>query len=205
MLEEPDELVQEVAVYQALPLEEVAEQLRLLLASPANYARLRRMASARCAGVAGMTGDDLLHETLTRFYEGRRKWPRNVHPLVILNSAMHSIASDERQSAARSPVDENVALASGSAEEGSTDVRPQVHGVSRLTPEDDLSGRQQVAALYAVVAGDEDLELLVMVWADGQRGEDAANELGWDMKKYEAARKRLTRRLDALDPDRRHK
>ncbi len=62
-----------------------------------------------------------------------------------------------------------------------------------------------MAAVYAAVAGDEDLELLVMVWADGQRGEEAAKELDWDKKKYEAARKRLTRRLDALDSDRRTK
>ena len=208
MIEEPDEpdepMDQEVA-YERLSAEDVDQEIRALLASPANFARLRSIAFTLCAGVAGQTGDDLLNEAVTRFYEGRRKWPRGVHRLVVFKSAMHSLASDARKRAVLNPVDDAVALATTGAEDEAADARPQVHGVSALTPEDELSGKEQLAAVYAAVAGDEDLELLVMVWADGQRGEEAAKELDWDKKKYEAARKRLTRRLDALDSDRRTK
>jgi DNA-directed RNA polymerase specialized sigma24 family protein len=205
MLEEPDDPVEPAAAYDRLPADAVDKEIRALLGSPADFVRLQRIASTLAAGVSGLTGDDLLNEAVVRFYAGRRAWPRGVHPLVVFKSAMHSLASDMRKRTSLSPVDETVALATASVEEPSTDTRPQVHGVSTLTPEDELSGRQQLAAVYAAVAGDEDLEMLVMAWADGLRGDDAAKELDWDKKKYEAARKRLTRRLDALDSDRRPK
>ncbi len=64
---------------------------------------------------------------------------------------------------------------------------------------------ESISAVYAAVAGDEEMEMLVMVWADGLRGDAAAKELEWDKNKYEATRKRLTRRLNALDSDRRPK
>ena len=74
-----------------------------------------------------------------------------------------------------------------------------------ITPEDEVSGRQQLATVYEAIAGDEDLELLAMAWADGLRGNEAGRELGWDKQKYDAARNRLNRRLKALDPERRAK
>jgi len=205
MIEEPEDTVEQEDGYERLSAEDVDQEIRALLGSAANFARLKSIASTLAAGVTGLSGDDLLNEAVVRFYEGRRKWPRGVHPLVVFKSAMHSLASDMRKRVALSPVDENVALVTAGGEEASADSRPQVHAAVTLTPEDELSGKKQLAAVYAVVAGDEDLELLVMVWADGLRGEEAANELDWDKKKYEAARKRLTRRLGALDPDRRLK
>ncbi len=83
------------------------------------------------------------------------------------------------------------------------DKSPIAHGAMTVTPENEVSGKQQIAALYASLGGDEDLELLVCEWADGMRGTEARDELGWDEKKYDAVRKRLLRRLAALDPDRR--
>lgn len=205
MFEEPDDPVEQEEAYERLPAEDVDKEIRALLGSPASFAKLRTIAAVLAAGLSGLAGDDLINEAVVRFYEGRRKWPRGVHPLVVFKTAMRSLASDARKRAAEGPLDESVALATAEVEEESTLFRPRVHGVSALTPEDDLSGKEQLAAVYAAVAGNEDLELLVMVWADGLRGDDAAKELDWDKKKYEAARKRLTRRLDALDPDRRPK
>lgn len=205
MFEEPNDPVEQEDVYERLSAEDVDKEIRALLGSPVSFAKLRSIAATLAAGLSGLTGEDLLNEAVVRFYEGRRKWPRDVHPLVVFKTAMRSLASDSRKRTAASPLDESVALATADGGEESTDIRPRVHGVSALTPEDDLSGKEQLAAVYAVVAGDEDLELLVMVWADGLRGDEAAQELDWDKKKYEAARKRLTRRLDALEPDRRPK
>lgn len=205
MTEEQDNLSEPNVTYERLSTEDIDREIRALLDSAANFSRLRSVASALSAGIAGLTGEDLLNEAIVRFYEGRRTWPRGIHPLVVFKSAMHSIASDTRKHAALSPVDESVALAAADVDQASTDMRPQVHGVSTVTPENVLSGEEQLAAVYAAVAGDEEMELLVMVWADGLRGEEAAKELEWDKKKYEAARKRLTRRLNALDPDRRPK
>ena len=205
MFEEPDDAVENEVAYERLPTEEVGKAMFALLESAASYAKLRTIATSLAAGLSGLTGDDLINEAVVRFYEGRKKWPRGVHPLVVFKTAMRSLASDARKRTSIGPVDEAVALATVGGEEDGTDLRPQVHGVSAITPEDALSGKEQLAAVYAVVAGDEDLELQVMAWADGLRGDEAVRELNWDKKKFEAARKRLTRRLDALDPDRRPK
>lgn len=188
--DEPDELG---AGGERLTPDEVDAEIQALAASPASWQRLRSIAAGLCGGVAGMTGDDLLQETVTRFYERRRKWPRGVHPIVVVKNAMRSVASDARKHNSLSPVDETVALASADSGDDSPDARPQVHGISAVTAEDELSGKEQLVAVYAAVAGNEELELLVMAWADGLRGDDAARELGWDKKKYEAARKRLVR------------
>jgi len=203
MIEEQDDPLETNPTYERLSAADIDKEIRALLDSAANFSRLRSIASALCAGITGLSGGDLLNEAIVRFYEGRRTWPRGVHPLVVFKSAMHSIASDMRKRAELNPVDETVALATSSGDEVSTDTRPQVHGVSTVTPEDALSGKEQLVAVYAAVAGDEELEWLVTVWSDGLRGDDAAKQLEWDKNKYEAARKRLTRRLNALDPDRR--
>lgn len=205
MAEEQYNLLEPNVAYERLSAEEIDREIRSLLDSAANFSRLRSIASALSAGITGFMGEELLNEAIVRFYEGRRTWPRGIHPLVIFKSAMHSIASDMRKHDALSPVEENVALATADVDQASTDTRPKVHGVSTVTPEDVLSGKEQLAAVYATVAGDEEMELLVMVWADGLRGDAAAKELEWDKNKYEAARKRLIRRLNALNSGRRQK
>ncbi|RIV77683.1 hypothetical protein D2V84_00210 [Burkholderia pseudomallei] len=123
--------------------------------------------------------------------------------MVVLKTAMHSVASNARKHNEASPVDENVVLEPFEAADG--DRTPIAHGKVTVTPEDQTSGKQQIVALYAALGGDEELELLAMAWADGLRGAEAREELGWDEKKYDAARNRLLRRLAALDPDRRSK
>lgn len=206
MIDEPDDVDESEdpeAHGDRLTPQEVDAELRKLAATPADWSRLRSISSFLSGGLADFAGDDLLQETVTRFFEGRRTWPRNVHPIVVLKNAMRSVASDARKHGKLDPVDRTVALAGGP--EDDDDCRPRAEATVDTTPEDELAGKEQLAAVYAAVAGDEDLEWVVLTWADGLRGDDAVRELGWEKKKYEAARKRLTRRLDTLDPDRRSK
>ena len=205
MIDEPAEPDEPEMSSSRLTPQEVDLEIPKLLASAADWRRLRSIATMMSAGVVGLTGEDLLQETLTRFYEGRKRWPREIHPVVVVKNAMRSVASDTRKRQDLGPVDVTVELATGGSEDDALDFRPKVHGSVAITPEVELSGKEQLAAVYAAVVGDEDLELLVMAWADGLRGDEAAQELGWDKKKYEAARKRLVRRLATLDADRRQK
>lgn len=123
MTEEPDESIEPDVVYERLSAEDVVTEIRTLLASAANYARLRSIAAALCAGLNDQGADDLLNEAVVRFYEGRRKWPRGVHPLVVFKAAMHSITSDARKRKALSPIDEGVALATAGSEADTGDVQ----------------------------------------------------------------------------------
>ncbi|WP_332855193.1 hypothetical protein [Duganella sp. S19_KUP01_CR8] len=168
---------------------------------PADWQRAKIIASIFCSGLTGMTADDLLQEALCKLLAGARVWPRDIHPLVVLKTVMHSIASNTRKRNELNPIDANVVV--DPFEIDVDDKTPIAHGAMTATPEDEISGKQQIAALYASLGGDEDLELLVGEWADGMRGTEARDELGWDKKKYDAVRKRLLRRLSALDPDRR--
>jgi hypothetical protein len=101
------------------------------------------------------------------------------------------------------PIDESTVvstLVSNNADDG----EPRSVTVSgRTTPEDIIDMRLCLEAIEKAVEDDENLGLLVILWAEGTRGEAAAKELGWDMRTYEATRKRLTRRLGTLSEWRR--
>ncbi|MBC7415544.1 MAG: hypothetical protein H7327_11505 [Herminiimonas sp.] len=169
--------------------------------SAADWKRAKLIAAQFCQGLDDMSPDDLLQETLAKLMGGERVWPAGMHPLVVLKTAMHSISSNARKHVRASPVDREVGV--GRSPGPGIDNQAMVEGMTSITPEDELSGKEQIVAIYASLGGDPDLEDLAMTWADGLRGQDAMQALGWDTKKYDAARKRLVRRLDTLDSERR--
>jgi hypothetical protein len=169
--------------------------------SPADWGRARTIASTLCGGLTGWTPKDLLQEAMCSLLDETRVWRPGLHPLVVLKTLMRSIASNERRHNEASPIDGNVVV--DPFEKDEDEKTPVAHGTYTITPEDVLSGKQQMIALYAALGGDKDLEDLTEAWANGFRGADAREVLGWDANKYDAARNRLLRRLKALDPDRR--
>jgi DNA-directed RNA polymerase specialized sigma24 family protein len=172
--------------------------------SDADWVRAQAIAGSLCGGLTGWSAEDLLQEAMTKFLEGSRVWPPGVHPMVVLKNVMHSIASNQRKHNRASPIDEKVEVDPYETDDDG-EKAATVRSSTGITPEEVVSGKQQMASLYAALAGDDDLQMLVMVWADGLRGEEARKELDWDAKKYDAERKRLTRRLEKLDPQRSHK
>lgn len=109
---------------------------------------------------------------------------------------MRSIASNERKK--HLPLDANMQI--GAPEGGAEleDTREFIETTSDITPLDILDGQRQLEAVYAQVAGDEDAELVLMAWTDGMRGKEAAEAVGFDAKRYDAARNRLIRKLVPL-------
>lgn len=165
--------------------------------TPADWKRAENIATATCSGLVGWTPADLLQEAMTKLLEGTRTCPVGVHPLVMLKTAMRSIASNIRKHDKASPFDDSIALAHFDTSD-QEESRASVHGDAVSKPDKTAAAREALAVIEELVADDEDLGLLVVAWADGLRGEDATDALGWDKKKYEAARKRLTRRLSTL-------
>ena len=167
----------------------------------ADWRRAERISDGLAAGVVGIEPEDLLQEALTKLLEVVRVWPAGVPTLVVLENVMHSIASNTRKRVKEGPIDETTDPLEGEdwevASAGTT-----VFSSTANTPEDKLSGKQQIAAVYAALASDTELQDLATAWAMGLRGNDAIEELGWAKDKYEAQRKRLVRRLEKLDPDR---
>jgi hypothetical protein len=169
--------------------------------SDADWRRLEVIAASLCAGIAALESEDLLQEAITKFLAGDRVWPAGLPPIVVFENVMHSIASNTRKRAEEGPIDEHVEVDPLETGEESANTGSTVLSKTTVTAEDMLSWKQQIAAVYAAVAGDEDLENLAAAWAMGVRGKEAWTELGWTENKYEAQRKRLTRRLDKLGAD----
>jgi len=172
-----------------------AEREALLGAmTPGDWERANSLARLAALGLADMSPDDLLQETLTDLLGMIRRWRRGVHPLVTLKLAMHSIASNARKKAANAPIDQYVTVSSG--EEDAPDGRPQpVQALDALSPADFAEGREQLAWIEQVVKGDDDAELVLIAWAMGYRGSEARVETGLDAKQFDAARQRLLRKL----------
>jgi hypothetical protein len=175
---------------------EVDAQLRAF--TGADWARLRSLSRLAAAGLPGWTSEDLLIEALTKLYEGDRVWQRGVHSLVTLKVLMGSIASNERKKVKKSPIDLNVVVDAEESEEPGDGHLPTVTASELHTPEHAADSRSQYEYLEKLVADDEDCGMLVMLWAEGLRGKEAAAELDWDVKRYDATRKRLEKRLQPL-------
>ena len=118
--------------------------------------------------------------------------------VVALFGAMKSIAFNARKRQRKGAVDHTRGVSTISAEvdEGET---PPAMASDAEDPLQLLEGSRLVDALAERVKDDDDLGLLLIAWGEGLRGEEAAAELGWDMRKYEAARKKLTRRIASLE------
>ena len=176
-----------------LSLLEVEALLRGMVIADWDHAL--RIARMRAAGLNEWTGEMLLAEAIVKLQSGERVWRRGVHPLVTLKVAMHSIASNVRKREARAPFDRYADVVVGADNEG-TDVVERVSAFD--APEEIVDSRQQLAAIEKLVADDDEAEKILVAWSEGLRGREAADDLGLDMQRYDAARHRLLRRLERV-------
>jgi len=162
--------------------------------SGADWKRAISLARLCAAGLADWTPENLLAEALVKLQSGERVWRRGVHALVTLKLAMRSIASNQRKKAENGPIDQHSTVEVGA---GATDgdALPGVQPEDHRTPESIVDARNQLEYILTLVAGDQDVESVLTAWSLGLRGKEAAQELGFEMKRYEAARKRLDTRL----------
>lgn len=179
---------------------EINAALVRLVQDAAQMARMLKVARALSGGLPSVEPQDLLQQAMTLVLEERRKWPREVPTVVFLANVMRSIAYRAR----RKP---NFVLAEdvGAHFDDESDIEssPLAEGVSEETdPARVVAAESSLNAVQAAVKGDEDLELYVEALADGLTGMAIAEELGWDGKKLDAARKRLHRRLSTLKSER---
>ncbi|MEO7622179.1 MAG: hypothetical protein ABIS30_03850 [Gallionella sp.] len=173
-------------------------EAELVLLSPADWQRIKTMARAYCRGLAYLTPEDLIQETYTKLLACERAFPRGVRQVVVVINAMHSEASNCREREKSGAIDYHVDVSSMSQpmedDEGTALVIPK----NEITPDRILEARREFSAIEALVAGDADLQDVVAAWSLELKGKEATEYLGWEMNRYEAARKRLVRRLDTM-------
>jgi DNA-directed RNA polymerase specialized sigma24 family protein len=169
-----------------LNYQEVQDSLVQL--SEADLRRAERIADFLARGLPGAHGEDLLQEVYVKLLSGDRRFPRGVHTVKVLKSAMESEASNARKAGRTSPVDLRFRVEDGA------------DAADRRSPEVQLVAREQFDALMATCSGDPDAELVVMAWADGLKGADAHQATGLAAKAFDSARKRATRKLAGFEP-----
>jgi len=179
-----------------LSLAEVDAALRAL--SPADWERALRLARFRAGGLADWTGESLLSEALAKLLAGERVWRRGVSALQTLKNVLHSLASNDRKKQTSAPIDRFATVDVGAGGTEDEDHMPGVIAVDDRSPESIVDGRSQLVAIEKLVADDEDAQMVLMAWSEGIRGKAAAEDLGFDMKRYDAARKRLERKLEPI-------
>jgi DNA-directed RNA polymerase specialized sigma24 family protein len=179
---------------------EVDAALNSLVRDSGAMARALKMARVIAYGLPAMGAEDLLQQAMMLVVSERRKWPRGLSTLLMLKGVMRSVAYRTR----RKP---NYVLAEDlgfrSEEDFEIESSPLAEGVSpEADPARAVQGESELLAVQKAVKGEETLELLVEALAEGLTGKGIAQELGWDQKQYDAARKRLSRRLAELKTDR---
>lgn len=175
---------------QRLSYQEVLNALTQM--SDANWKRAEAIARPMSHRLPGMTWEDLLQEVCTQLLSGRRRFPRGPAALVVLKTAMRSVASNVRKSGRASPIDIQYRVDTA---EDPDDPRLRADAEDRRTPEMELLAREQLDGLSQWFAEDPEAELVVMAWADGLRGAEARVATGLSAKGFDAARRRAARKL----------
>lgn len=163
----------------------------------ADWKRAENSARLLAGGLHECTFEDLLQEACTKFLSGERRFPRGLPPLVVLYNTMRSEANKIRKRAVKGPIDKYVTVSASSDEESDEHFGPRIDAVDSRTPEAAMAAKDQLEYIFKTLEGDEELEMVAMAWADGLRGQEAADAAGLDMKAYDAARKRLDRKLNS--------
>lgn len=179
---------------------EVDVALVRLVQDSGEMARARKLARVIAHGLPAMDAEDLLRKAMMLLLAERRKWPRGLSTLVMLKGVMRNVAYRTRRKLDYLLAEDLGAL---SDEDSEVESSPLAEGVSPETdPARAVEGESELVAVQNAVKGNEELEFFVEALAEGLTGMGIAKELGWDGKKYDAARKRLSRRLAALKTDR---
>jgi DNA-directed RNA polymerase specialized sigma24 family protein len=177
---------------------EIEAAIMQLKMNAADWRRAEKMARLLATGLVGMTGDDLLQETLVKLFMGERRFPRDLHILVLLKIVMRSEASNARKHINNGPIAENVEVVTDSDEMSDKPPEDIAEAVDSRTPEDAIVAKSQIDFIFRQLEGDEEATLVLMAWIEGLEGKEAAEAVQLDMKTYDAVRKRLDRKLSSL-------
>ncbi|QKL55195.1 hypothetical protein HI814_00060 [Ralstonia solanacearum] len=181
---------------------EVKQELEQM--SPADWVRVERLAKWAFAGVSAVSDEDLLQEACTKLLSGERVWHRGYSAVPAIASVLDSMASNYRKREANGPIDTGTIVEAVDAMDETDLLVRNVEPVDTITPDAVASDAQQLTRLEALLVDDADAALVAYAWAEGRRGKDAAEALGMNENQYDAARKRLVRKLETMEDERRN-
>lgn len=166
--------------------------------TPADWERALRLARLRASGLPDWTPESLLAEAMAKLLTGERVWRRGVSVLQTLQYVLRSLSSNDRKKQKGAPIDRFATVDVGAGKDEVEDASPGVTATDERSPERIVEARSQLLAIERLVADDEDAQMVLLAWSEGLRGKAAADDLGFDPKRYDAARQRLMRKLEPI-------
>jgi hypothetical protein len=181
MPEEMEKLAAGLSDKEAAGFDEIKDAIAGL--TEAELLRLERYAFWRMRGARGFTDhNDLLHQALTATLQGTRRWYKNKVDLVgHLLGAMQSIASNWNKRPAEDEIDKL------------TEVLPVSAG-----QEEQLLAREELANIKKKFINDTTITLIICELEEGLKLKEIREKYGMPANVYEAAIKRMRRKLDQL-------
>lgn len=171
----------------------------------------------------GKTPEDIVCSAIEKVWSGTRDWDPDKYPnllthlMWVVDSDMeHLFSSLEHQRTGKMPRSTDEGEIQPSYDEISPDPSsPMYHAYTVPTPEEELVAREDreqeerlKAELYAMVKGDEDLELLFLCFEEGiDKPETIAAQTGWDVTKVYNLKRKLLRKaakISQTDGQRKH-
>lgn len=175
-----------------------SDEVRAILGhlSSADLLRLRKLAKTQAMKLRDGDPDTLLAEGFARVRDVTRQWLRGLEVGTFMNKVFGSIVS---------------AAAKHDAYAGQFEARDEVDteglvagspGIQPLDPEgsvpDQVHATDMLNQLMARIAGDQDVIAVAMGRAEGLTAQEAQTQFQLPAKRYDAARKRLIRAIEAL-------
>lgn len=163
---------------------------------------IRAVAERHIRGTRYSEPADLIHEVLDKCLQGTRHWPVNVPLGAFINEAMKSIAMTERTSRDNTHV---VHLDTGGFDALDHDLmRAHIDFMNpqELYEEKQMAelGKAKITALKKAFSDDPIAKILIVAWANNVQTKDVLSLNNISKKDYDAARKRIARRLENQMP-----
>lgn len=164
--------------------------------TPVQLHRLRLQGDAFASGLL-MTGEDLLHEAVTRTLDGSRRYRQDVDVSKYLGNAMRSIASAEREKERRQePLGDPSDESSNIHRIASPEPTPEATAIGRI----DLS--EMLARLRTILAGDQGALAILECRLEDLKNKEIMELESMDPRRFHAARKRFWREAVRLGLER---
>lgn len=181
---------------------EVKQELENM--SPTDWVRIEWLAKQAFSGLGAASHEDLLQEACAKLLGGERVWRRGYAAVPVIAFVLDSMASNARKREANGPIDGDTVVESSDVMEATDVLVRNVEPLQTLTPEVATSDAEQAARVEELLADDAEAALVAWEWAAGRCGNEAAKALQMDKNQYEAARKRLVRKLETMKNERRN-
>lgn len=181
---------------------EVRQELEKM--SPADWLRVEWIAKQAFSGLGGASYEDLLQDACAKLLGGERVWRRGYAAIPVIAFVLDSMASNARKREANGPIDGDIVVESDDVLENGDLLVRNVEPIQTLTPEVAASDAEQAARVEELLADDAEAALVAFEWVVGRCGNEAAEALKMDKNQYDAARKRLVRRLKPMEDERRN-